>query len=294
MSACLSFLRWSRASKSKENRTPVHFLKLTPVHFSSSFAAWKWGSLGLLGVLFLGGAIDDDSHGHRHGHGRGGPPGRHRPDGPGDRPRPWGPDGPHGPHGPHGRHHNHPRPCHPPRDDYDADDTDPDPGPDAPPLARCHFASRQLERACAEAFVDVQRGVRRGDVAVDDASDKFKHIAESCEAKFEELVDKCKEAWEKTPGDDTGDTPGDDDDSDDSDSDSDDEPFLAPQKPTKPCLASVAAMEMPCVDEPSGIFMAYRAKKLTPEVAAKSLGEAAEKCVDAGVFAVQTCAAPER
>ena len=196
-------------------------------------------------------------------------------------------------------------PCRPPRPgypdyDYDAHDYDgydyassgpsdgkPD-GPDAPPLVRCHFAAKKLERGCSDAFVAVERGVRRGDIDPSDAADKFKPLAQTCELKLEELVDKCAEAW-SNGGDEP---PGDEDDNED-DEDTNHVPSPKSNKPSKHCLAAISAMTMPCVDEPGGILQAYKAKELTPEQTAKSLGEAAEQCADASVFAIMKCTEDE-
>ena len=49
-------------------------------------------------------------------------------------------------------------------------------------------------------------------------------------------------------------------------------------------------MSMPCVDEPGGVLQALEANELDPETAAKTLGEAAERCADAAAKAETQCA----
>ena len=209
----------------------------------------------------------------------------HRP--PPGRGRPHGPPGPHGPGG--GGRGPMPRPPWGPRprpggdcyyadyaydySDYAAPD---DPGP-VPPLARCGAAARLLEAGCQDAFVKVARDVRRGDIAPDDAAGEFKDVARRCEAKLETLIEKCADAF--APPDDV-----------DENSALNDEDDATSSSHTPACEAAIAAMSMPCVDEPGGVLRALEANELDPETAAKTLGEAAERCADAAAEAETQCA----
>ena len=230
-------------------------------------------------------------HLHRPPPGRGRPHGPHGPHGP--HARPPGPHGPHGPHGPGGGHRGPgrrpaPRPPWAPRPrpdcdyDYDADyaatdyaSPDYESGkPGVPPaLARCGVAARALEMGCEDAFVRVARGVRRGDIAPEDAAAEFESVARGCEAKLEALVAKCADAF----------APPDDDD--DTRSSSDD-------ATKKTCDAAAAAMEMPCVDEPAGAadVEPLEAGEMSAETAARTLGESAVSCADAAAAAETACA----
>ena len=244
--------------------------------------------MSLLGLMVLGAP----AHHHLHRP----PPGRGRPHGPHG---PHGPPGPHGPHGPGGGHRGPgrrpaPRPPWAPRPggdcdydnyDYDADYAATDyasPEPDyesgkpgvPPALAKCGAAARALEMGCEDAFVRVARGVRRGDIAPEDAAAKFESVARGCEAKLEALVAKCADAFAP---------PDDDDDDDDARSSSDD-------ATKKACDAAAAAMEMPCVDEPAGAMRALEAGAMSAETAARTLGESAVSCADAAAAAETACA----
>jgi len=159
---------------------------------------------------------------------------------------------------------------------YDYAATDYDPG-SVPPLARCGAAARALEAGCQDAFVKVARDVRRGDIAPDDAAGEFEAVARRCEAKLETLIEKCADAF--APPDDV-----------DGDAISNDEDDATSSSHTPACEAAIAAMSMPCVDEPGGVLRALEANELDPETAAKTLGEAAERCADAAAEAETECA----
>ena len=133
------------------------------------------------------------------------------------------------------------------------------------------MAARALESGCEDAFVRVARGVRRGDIAPEDAAAEFESVARGCEAKLEALVAKCADAF----------APPDDDD--DTRSSSDD-------ATKKTCDAAAAAMEMPCVDEPAGAMQALEAGEMSAETAARTLGESAVSCADAAAAAETACA----
>ena len=160
--------------------------------------------------------------------------------------------------------------------DYAAPDYS-DPGP-VPPLARCGAAARLLEAGCQDAFVKVARDVRRGDIAPDDAAGEFKDVARRCEAKLETLIEKCADAF----------APRDVDENSANWNSADDATSSSHKSPA--CEAAIAAMSMPCVDEPGGVLRALEANELDPETAAKTLGDAAERCADAAAKAETQCA----
>jgi hypothetical protein len=124
--------------------------------------------------------------------------------------------------------------------------------------------------------VKVARDVRRGDIAPDDAAGEFKDVARRCEAKLETLIEKCADAF--APRDEN------------SASNSADDAISSSHK-SPACEAAIAAMSMPCVDEPGGVLRALEANELDPETAAKTLGDAAERCADAAAKAETKCAA---
>jgi hypothetical protein len=121
--------------------------------------------------------------------------------------------------------------------------------------------------------------VRRGDIAPDDAAGEFKDVARRCEAKLETLIEKCADAF----------APPDDVDENSASNDEDDAISSSHKSPA--CEAAIAAMSMPCVDEPGGVLRALEANELDPETAAKTLGDAAERCADAAAKAETKCAA---
>lgn len=157
--------------------------------------------------------------------------------------------------------------------DYAAPD---DPG-SVPPLARCGAAARALEAGCQDAFVKVARDVRRGDIAPDDAAGEFDAVARRCEAKLETLIEMCADAF--APPDDV-----------DDDAENDEDDATSSSSKSLKCEAAIAAMSMPCVDEPGGVLQALKANELDPETAAKTLGAAAERCADAAADAETACA----
>jgi hypothetical protein len=137
-----------------------------------------------------------------------------------------------------------------------------------------------LEAGCQDAFVKVARDVRRGDIAPDDAAGAFKDVARRCEAKLETLIEKCADAFAPRDVDENSANSANSNSADDATSSSH----------TPACEAAIAAMSMPCVDEPGGVLQALEANELDPETAAKTLGDAAERCADAAAEAETKCA----
>ena len=123
----------------------------------------------------------------------------------------------------------------------------------------------------------VARGVRRGDIARDDAARKFAWVAKRCEAKLTALAEKCADAL--APPDAAA--PNDDDALNVETNES---------LVTKKCAAAVAAVSMPCVDEPGGVWRALEAGETDAETAARTLGATASACADAAAAAESACA----
>lgn len=163
--------------------------------------------------------------------------------------------------------------------DYDAPDADyDDASPGVPSaLAKCGTAARALEVGCEDAFVKVARGVRRGDIARDDAAKKFAYVARRCEAELNALAEKCADAL--TPP--SAESPPDDDDF---------SRLNGEANVRAECATAVADVSMSCVDEPGGVLRALEAGETDDETAARTLGASAVACADAAAAAESACA----